>query len=95
MPIRQIMKIKRMNRNMLPAFRNKLSPTPEIFDNEGKNKAAVHEIIHIIAPKFKAEILFNLFDTLVHICKPTNALIWKGIGIHFAIYVGTFSTSST
>ena len=21
-----------------------------IFDNEGKNKAAVHEIIHIIAP---------------------------------------------
>ena len=39
-----------MNRNMLPAFRNKLSPTPEIFDNEGKNKAAVHEIIQIIAP---------------------------------------------
>ena len=50
MPIRQIMKIKRMKRNMLPAFRNKLSPTSEIFDNEGKNKAAVHEIIHIIAP---------------------------------------------
>jgi len=50
MPIRQIMKIKRMNRNMLLAFRNKLSPTPEIFDYEGKNKAAVHEIIHIIAP---------------------------------------------
>mgnify|MGYP003321531214 CR=1 FL=1 len=45
-----IMKIKKMNRNMLPAFRNKLSPAPEIFDNEGKNKAAVHEIIHIIAP---------------------------------------------
>ena len=50
MPIRQIMKIKRMKRNMLPALKNKLSPTPEIFDNEGKNKAAVHEIIHIIAP---------------------------------------------
>ena len=49
-PIRQIIKIKRMKRNMLPAFRNKLSPKPEIFDNEGKNKAAVHEIIHIIAP---------------------------------------------
>ena len=55
------MKIKKMNRNMLPAFRNKLSPAPEIFDNEGKNKAAVHEIIHIIAPQFNAEILFNLF----------------------------------
>jgi len=39
-----------MNRNMLLAFRNKLSPAPEIFDNEGKNKAAVHEIIHIVAP---------------------------------------------
>jgi len=38
-PIRQIMKIKRMNRNRLPAFRSKLSPAPEIFDNEGKNKA--------------------------------------------------------
>ena len=50
MPIRQIMKIKRMNINMLPGFRNKLSPTPEIFDNEGKNNAAVHEIIHIIPP---------------------------------------------
>ena len=35
---------------MFPAFSNKLSPTPEIFDNEGKNKAAVHEKIHIIAP---------------------------------------------
>ena len=43
-----------MNRNMLPKFWNKLSPTPEIFDKEGKNKAAVHEIIHRIAPKFKA-----------------------------------------
>ena len=50
MPIRQIMKIKRMKRNMLLAFRNKLSQAPEIFDNEGKNKAAAHEIIHIIAP---------------------------------------------
>ena len=40
-PIRQIMQIKRMNRNMLPAFKNKLSPAPVIFDNEGKNKAAV------------------------------------------------------
>ena len=50
MPIRQIMKIKRMNRNMFPALRNKLSPAPEIFDHEGKNKAAVHEIIHIIPP---------------------------------------------
>ena len=39
-----------MNRNMFPGFRNRLSPTPEIIDNEGKNKAAVHEIIHIIAP---------------------------------------------
>ena len=39
-----------MKRNMLPAFRNKPSPTPENFYNEGKNKAAVHEIIHIIAP---------------------------------------------
>jgi len=35
---------------MLLAFRNKLSPPPENYDNEGKNKAAVHEIIHIIAP---------------------------------------------
>ena len=50
MPITQIMKIKRMNRNMLLAFMNKLSPAPEIFYNEGKNKAAVHEIIQIIAP---------------------------------------------
>ena len=49
-PIRQIIKIKRTNRNVLLAFRNKLSPAPEIFDNEGKNKAAVHEIIHIIPP---------------------------------------------
>ena len=32
-PIRQIMKIKRMNRNMFPGFRNRLSPTPEIIDN--------------------------------------------------------------
>ena len=39
-----------MNRNILPAFRNKLSPTPEIFDNEGKNKVTVHETIHKIAP---------------------------------------------
>ena len=50
MPIRQIMKIKRMNRNMLLGFRNKPFSTPEIFDSEGKNKAAVHEIIHKIAP---------------------------------------------
>ena len=50
MPIRQIMKIKRMNRNILLAFRNKLSPTYEVFDNEGKSNAAVHEIIHIIPP---------------------------------------------
>ena len=50
MPIRQIIKIKRMNRIMLPAFRNKLSPEAEMFDSEGKNKAAVHEIIQIIAP---------------------------------------------
>ena len=50
MPIRQIMKIKRMNKIMLPALRNKLSPTHETLDKEGKNKAAVHEIIHIIAP---------------------------------------------
>ena len=42
--------IKKMNRRMLPVFENKPSPTPEIFYNEGKNKAAVHEIIHIIAP---------------------------------------------
>ena len=39
-----------MKRNMLPAFRKKISQTPEIFDNEGKNKAAVHETIHIIDP---------------------------------------------
>ena len=39
-----------MKMNMLPAFRNKISPTPEIFDSEGKNKADVHEIIHKIAP---------------------------------------------
>ena len=44
------MKIKIINRNMLLAFRNKLSPTPESFDIEGKNNAAVHEIIHIIPP---------------------------------------------
>ena len=44
-PIRQIMKIKRMNRNMLLAFRNKLSPTPEIFDSEGKNKADVLQLL--------------------------------------------------
>jgi len=50
MPIRQIMKIKRMNKIMLLALRKRLSSTHETFDNEGKNKAAVHEIIHIIAP---------------------------------------------
>ena len=44
------MKINRINVNMLPAFSNKLSPTPEIVDNEGKNNAAVQEIIHIIPP---------------------------------------------
>ena len=50
MPISHIIKIKIMNRNMSPGFKNKLSPIPEIFDNEGKNKAAVHEKIHKIAP---------------------------------------------
>ena len=50
MPIRQIMKIKRMNKIRFPEFRNKLSPTPETLDKEGKNKVAVHEIIQIIAP---------------------------------------------
>ena len=49
-PIRQIMTIKIINKNMLLSFRGKLSPTTEMFDNEGKNKAAVHEIIHKIAP---------------------------------------------
>ena len=48
------MKIKRMNRNMLPAFRNKLSPTPEIFDSEGKNKAAV-------LPSVIVTIFYNIF----------------------------------
>ena len=91
----QQINIKIMNNITLLEFINRLSSTPEKFDKEGKNKAAVHEVIHKIPPQFKAEILFNLFDTLVQICKPTKALIWKGIGIHVAISAGTFSTSST
>ena len=85
------MKIKKMNKIISLAFRNRLSLTTETSDNDGKNKAAVHDNIQIIAPKFKAEILFNLFDTLAHICKPTKALIWKGIGIHFAIYAVSYT----
>ena len=50
MPVRHIMKIKRMNRKTSLAFRNKPPSLPEIFDNEGKNKADVPEIIHIIDP---------------------------------------------
>jgi len=44
------MKIKRINKIIFPEFRNKLSPTPETLDKEGKNKVAVHEKIQIIAP---------------------------------------------
>ena len=44
------MKIIRMNEIMFPEFRNRLSPTPETLDKEGKNKVAVHERIQIIAP---------------------------------------------
>ena len=80
---------------MLLVLRNKPSSRDETFDKDGKNKAAVHEIIQIIAPKFKAEILFNLFETLAHICNPNRALIWKGIGTQLAIFEGTLRTSST
>ena len=36
-PIRQIMKIKIMNKIIFPEFRNKSSPTPETLDKEGLN----------------------------------------------------------
>ena len=39
-----------MNKIIFPEFRNKLSPTPETLDKEGKNRDAVHERIQIIAP---------------------------------------------
>ena len=45
-----IMKIKIMNKIILLASSKRLSQTPEAFDREGKNKAAVHEPIQIIAP---------------------------------------------
>ena len=49
-PIRQIIIIKRIKRIRLLIFRNKPSSRDETFDKEGKNKAAVHETIQIIAP---------------------------------------------
>ena len=48
--MRHIIKIKIINKIKLLLFRNKLLPTSEIFDNEGINKVAVHEIIHKTAP---------------------------------------------
>ena len=44
------MNIKITNKTRLLKLRNKPSSKDETFDKEGKNNAAVHETIQIIAP---------------------------------------------